>query len=240
MNVVLILAVVAATLILGILFLSFLFYWIVKHDSKSGQAVRKLDANQGFDFWISENGNEITEDSLVKLYEVYYESEQKQIDNFQKYMNIYATLIFALMTVFIGGMLQFYREPFAFALVAIPFFIIIFSEFGKKTIDRIYQRFLEAVVMIAKIENILGLDGSITTEKKIRKKLWERDKTFLVHRWVRDRYEFESSADFISGKRRKGILKYANQMFTTLEIIGVIFTVVSAFILLNIHGFFAY
>ena len=141
--------------------------------------------------WVSENGNEIKEDTLMKLYDVHYKDQQVHIDSFQKHLEIFLTVIAGLITVFIGGMLQFHEKPFAFTLVGIPLFIVFFSEIGKKTIDRFYQRFLESIVIIAKIENILGLDDSISDKnlrgKKQRKPLWIEDKVFLLDRWVEDR-----------------------------------------------------
>jgi len=187
--------------------------------------------------WLSKNGNEIDEEVLMKLYEVHYRHLETHISSFQKNMNLHITIIFALLTAFVTGVLQFYREPIALILIGIPCFMAFFAQIGKKTIDRLYRGFLESVVIVAKIENILGLDGNVSAKKSnTRKSLWNDDKTFLLDRWVKDRYECQSSVEFISKRRQGGIFQYANRVFNVLEYTGLILAFSSLLILLHVHA----
>lgn len=185
--------------------------------------------------WLSEAGKEIEEDTLVKIYECHIEEQRAFLDLHYKNRNYYMTVISALLAIFIGGMLQFHKEILTLILFAIPVTVVVLSELAKRTMDRYYRRFLESVVVLAKIEHILGLDGSLKTPSQLGRILWPKDKQFLPDRWITNRYENESSKLFIKEKMKMGDNRYAHWVFNILEIITIILTLLSFIIFRQVH-----
>lgn len=186
--------------------------------------------------WISDGGKEISENVLLKLYEIHEEEHIASLDLHYKNRNYYMTLVSALLAIFVGGVLQFYKEPSSFIIFVIPISIGILSELAKKTMDRYYQRFLESVVILAKIEHLWGIDGSLkTTGVKSSKVLWVDDKQFVLDRWIKDRYKHGCSQQFINERMKMGDNRYAHWVFTILEVITAVLALLSLWILLQVH-----
>jgi|GEM_PF-3129429 len=195
---------------------------------------KRLDAS-----WLSEEGREISEDTLLKMYEVHSEDQISHLDSHYKYRNYYTAILAALLSIFVGGMLQFYKEPFAPALLVLLLCIGVFSWLGKRTTDRYYKRFLESITILAKIENALGLDHSIKTKKStFDDVLWINDEQLLPDRWVRDRRgRYKKSEEFISDRMNMGDSRNARWTFCIFGIISIILAVLSIFMFLQVHGF---
>lgn len=188
--------------------------------------------------WLSEEGKEISNDALLKLYEIHSEDQISHLDSHYKYRNYYTTILAGLLAIFVGGMLQFYKQPFAPALLVILFCIAVLSEFGKRTIDRYYRRFLESIAILSKIENLLGIDDSIKTENsEFTKVLWSNDKQLIPDRWIRDRRQYETSEQFISERMKMGDNRYAHWAFSFFEITSTILALASVVVFLQIYGF---
>ena len=186
--------------------------------------------------WVSENGEELTEDVLMKLYEVHEKERIAALDLHYRNRNYYMTLVSALLTIFVGGMLQFYQEFSSFILFAIPISIIVLSELAKRSMDRYYQRFLENIVILAKVEHLWGLDGSVRkTEHKSTEILWSEDKQFILDRWFRDRCKNQSSEQFVKERMSLGDNRYAHWVFSLIEVITIFLSLVSLLLLLQTH-----
>lgn len=196
----------------------------------------KIDKKRVISSWLSENGEEISDVTLLKLYEVHEKELRTHLDLHYKNRNYYMSLISALLAIFVGGMLQFYRETLSFILFAIPISIIVLSELAKKTMDRYYLSFLESVVILAKIEHVFGLDESLRIQKsKSSKTLWPKDKQFVLDRWIRGRYKYESSQQFVNERMKMGDNRYAHWVFTILEVITIFLALLSFWIFLQVH-----
>jgi len=186
--------------------------------------------------WLSESGKKISENILLKVYETHEKEHRAFLDLHYKNRNYYMTLISALLAIFVGGMLQFYKEISSFILFIIPISIIVLSELAKKTMDRYYRSFLESVVILAKIEHFWRLDGAFKiNDSKSPKILWPEDKQFVLDRWINDRYKHESSQQFITERMRMGDNRYAHWVFTILEAITITLVFLSIWILLQVH-----
>ena len=61
--------------------------------------------------WLSQDGKEIDEKHLLKLYTVHSEEQISHLDSHYKYRNYYTTILSALLAIFVGGMLQFHDTP---------------------------------------------------------------------------------------------------------------------------------
>jgi len=187
--------------------------------------------------WLSSvNGEEPSEEVLLKIYDTHENDRNAALDLHYSNRNYYMTLVSALLAIFAGGMLQFYREISSFILLAIPITVLALSELAKKSMDRYYQRFLEATVILAKIEHLFGLDGPIRSKKlKSTKILWSKDKHFVLERWATDRAKCNSSEQFISERMSMGDNRYAHWVFSLMEVVTIILSLVSLVILLRTH-----
>ena len=88
-------------------------------------------------------------------------------------------------------------------LTLISIFALILFLFGIYTTRRDYDRFLEFIAYIAKIEHILGL------YQKIKLPLFPKD-DYLFQRFVTSTKKYASTEDFIKNERnRKGNLFYS-------------------------------
>lgn len=177
--------------------------------------------------WLSQDGKEIDEKHLLKLYTVHSEEQISHLDSHYKYRNYYTTILSALLAIFVGGMLQFHDTPFAPALIFLLVCIVVLSEFGKKTTDRYYRRFLESVTILAKLDNALGFDKPINVKREVKNVLWSNDKQLLPERWVSDCQKHNSSKDFISERMKMGDNRYANWTFTFFEIMSLVYGVIA-------------
>lgn len=186
--------------------------------------------------WLSENGKKIGESILIRLYEIHEKQFRAHLDLHYKNRNYYMTLISALLATFVAGVLQFHKEVLSFILLIIPISVVLLSELAKKTMDRYYLSFLESVVIMAKIEHMLGLDKPVKSHKsKSSKILWSKDEQFVLDRWVKGRYEYDSSEQFVNERMRMGDNRYAHWVFTILEVIAGILGFFSLWILLQLH-----
>lgn len=192
------------------------------------------DKNTYTDSWLSETGQKICEEDLRSIYECHMEQQMTFLDLHYKNRNYYMTIVSALLAIFVGGILQFYKEALTFILFAIPVTVIVLSELAKRTMDRYYQRFLESVVIIAKIEHMTGLDRPLKTHGH-PKILWSKDRQFLPDRWTEHRYDHESSQQFLEERMKKGDNRYAHWVFNVLEGITIILALLSFAILLQVH-----
>ena len=89
--------------------------------------------------------------------------------------NYYTALLSALLGIYIVGFSQLVNEALSITewenlyriLFAPPIIILILSVFAIKSTTRYYVGFLRMVTLIAKIENMLGLDSQIKSKKVI-------------------------------------------------------------------------
>ena len=190
--------------------------------------------------WLSEDGKKVEEPILLKIYDIYSKEQISHLDFHYKYRNYHITILSALLTIFVGGMLNYYEEPFAPALIVILLLIVILSEFGKRTIDRYYRRFLESVTILGKTQNALGLDTGIKIDFKPKKILWTDDEQIIPNRWTSDRKECKSSKEFISKRMKMGDNQHAHWTFTSFEIVSVILALFSIVIFLQVHDLFQF
>lgn len=187
--------------------------------------------------WYSNNGREIEEDKLLTIYQESQQGQISQIDLHYKYVNYYSTICSALLTAFVAGMLQFYNEPISLVLLVIPLIVINIAEHGKGAVDRFYQRFLEHVIVSAKIENMLGLDSQIQIKGKANpsKLLWPNDEVFIPKRHVEHRFEYADSENFIKKRMKGGANLKAHGIFLIFEILSVILSLllIGSFLIIN-------
>lgn len=201
-------------------------------------------------FWYSENSQtKLSKEELLKLYDIYVREELGHLDFFYKYRNYYSTVLLALLATNSGILLQFYLSKILIVTTVVPISIVVLSYFGTKSIDRYYRRFLEAVVFIAKIENLLGLDKPISSELdrplptspepgKPAAHLYRSDRQFTVERYIRSRFQnrFQTSEKFMQEMMKKGDNQWAHRTFSFFMLAGSVLVVITTYIWLTNVG----
>ncbi|MHC4648845.1 MAG: hypothetical protein ACYTBJ_25590 [Planctomycetota bacterium] len=96
------------------------------------------------------------EEKLLRLYELTIEQEKYFLSEHQKRVAFYTGLISTLVVATVAGLLKCNRWYHYTALTAGPISVAFISHLAKRGADRLYQRFLETITMIKKIEYDLG------------------------------------------------------------------------------------
>lgn len=182
--------------------------------------------------WFHAKGREFDEDTLITLYKRYHESMGEMLNRHFSVRNYYTVLLSALVGLYVVGIYQLAIERIEMAewlspylvLLSLPVMVIMLSVIALKSTTRYYTGFLRMVALIAKIENMLGLDGQVRTkEEKPREPRWEKDKEFMDEYYLESRRDFESSKDFIKEKKWQGDNRLCGITFGLFIAIGVIF-----------------
>lgn len=171
---------------------------------------------------------ELKEKTLVLLYRVYRANSQMNLELHYKYRDYYGVLFSVLTSAFVAGVVQFHNEMFSIALIPIPALMFYLCISGKVTVDRHYRRFLESIVVISKIENMLGVDSSVKFgNRKTERIVWPDDKQFIVDRYYRtmfgtgDSPAERTSTEFIETRMKKGDNTTARHVFTVFQIVSI-------------------
>ena len=183
--------------------------------------------------WYSdEQGHKLDEDALLSLYKIYHDYMGKSLNRHFNVRNYYTVLLSALSGLYIGGILQVAIanmnvtrwSMLHLVLLTPPVVVIILSLLAIKSTTRYYSAFLRRVVLVAKIENMLGLDSQVKNKKGERPRdlVWEEDEKFMVKYYWKSRKAFKCSEQFIKEKKWKGDNQWAVVTFVGFFGIGVV------------------
>lgn len=166
--------------------------------------------------WYSDDkGREFDEDTLLSLYTRYHESMDDTLNRHFNVRNYYTVLLSALSGLYIGGILQLAIAKINvprfsmlyFVLFTLPVIITLLSVIALLSTTRYYTAWLRRVALVAKIENMLGIDSQVKTKKGSPEDLiWEKDERFMDKYYWDSRKAFRESKEFIEGKKWKGTI----------------------------------
>lgn len=181
--------------------------------------------------WYSdEKGRELKEGSLISLYKIYHGYMGESLNRHFNVRNYYTVLLSALSGLYIGGILQLAIAEMNvirwsmlhLVLLTLPVTVIILSVLAILSTTRYYSAFLRRIVLVAKIENMLGIDSQVKTkEKRPEDLLWEKDKRFMIQSYWDSRKTFKCSEQFIEERKWKGDNRWAVVTFVSFIGIGV-------------------
>ena len=161
--------------------------------------------------------------SLEKLLEIEINEEQHFLEAHQKRVAFYSSILSAILAATIAGAMKATNSYHYMLLLAAPVLIFAISYIARDGTFRIYQRFLEAITIRAKIEQVIGLTEPMN---KINNELkyWSEE-SFIPPRHLKARLGRNSTEDFIDVNKNAGYHRSSRNLFIT-------FQVVSAFIFL--------
>jgi len=184
--------------------------------------------------WYSNNANlEFSKDNLISLYKTYYESLDLTLTHYHNIRNYYVILLTALFGLFFTLLAEpIVRETFYLFYYVILIAIIGLSIIAYNSTNRYYRVWLERVVMVSKIENLLGLDDVVKTIMgEPHKLLWKNDPEFMLHRYIQDQSLFNTSQDFIHNRMTEGDNKWSRLTIIFFFLLSVLSLFISMFVL---------
>jgi len=185
--------------------------------------------NEKGSWYSSDKGRELEEDHLVDLYIRYHESMGKHLDRHFNIRNYYTVLLSLVLGAYVTGLVQLTIAKtemggwlfLSIPMLALPTIISALSLIAIKSATRYYTGFLRMVALVAKIENMLGLDGQVKTQGERHEQLWRKDKEFMDKYYLGSRRKFKSSKKFIDTKKCQGDNKWSTLTFLVFLIVGV-------------------
>ncbi len=145
---------------------------------------------------------------LLELFKLYSNRQREWLELWIKSVSIFITIIISMFTGTIISIF-FYASNEYFILTSVgPITALCLSILGKQTCKRFYQRYLEDITVVKKLED--ELDPS---RKNIA--VFPNDKSILPVRWRRhlDDPELKDGADFIKTRLDGGVNRYSNYVF---------------------------
>ena len=154
---------------------------------------------------------------LLKLLELAGKEELAFLDAHQRRVQFYASLISAVLGATIAGTIKG-RGPLDFALlVAGPVLMVALSALAVGGTRRLYQRFLEAVVVRAKIEQCLGFTHPTNAAQG---SYWSSE-SLLAPRHLKARAAYATSQQFVDAHINAGYHRFTRGLFLAFGAVGV-------------------
>lgn len=172
------------------------------------------DSSQGEDWTPSEKLRELVKSRGFELLKYYQTAEWQALSTFSQYSKAFSAVI---ISMFAAGFLTLTRDDSFFAAVAlIPAGICLVRYFAISTLDRYYQRFLEAVVPQVKLKFALGIKAEI------------EDKFRGEHSLEENRGAHMRSREWISEFMWKGHNNVAYETYDVWCVLSVVYPIVAA------------
>ena len=138
---------------------------------------------------------------LLQLYSTAKAEEFHFLTAHHSRVAFYAGLLSTLLAATIGGLASA-KEPLHYGLLLIgPFISILVALTAFSGTLRPYRRFLEAVTMVAKLEERLGLAEK---PQHPRGPKWYQTEALVPCRFTESRNQVKDSGEFVDSHRRKG------------------------------------
>ncbi|MHB0876580.1 MAG: hypothetical protein ACYC5O_11125 [Anaerolineae bacterium] len=156
---------------------------------------------------------------MLSIYEIVSARQVAWLNLHQQYAFQYATVVAALITAAaaVAGFMtpQSGDRAWRLPMAAIAGVAAILCAVAISACDRAYQRWLEDVTIMSKLEALLRLDRP--RPQPVPRHAFPDDTGVLPERWLSDRADVTRASDFVATRRPKG----AHRAFVlTFEILG--------------------
>ncbi len=153
-------------------------------------------------------GNE----ELLKLYELVINEEHYFLDAHQNRVAFYSGILSVLVAGTVAGFFQASEWYHLVFLCVGPVLIFVVSTIAIDGTFRIYQRFLEAITIRAKIEQELSLTKKHSVNTNVSGSYWQSE-PIIPLRHIKSREDYESSNAFIKNHETKGYHLWTIRLF---------------------------
>ena len=155
-------------------------------------------------------------DNLLKLYELAINEEHRFLEAHQARVAFYSGIVSALVAGTVAGLLHS-SEWYQIAVLCVgPALIFAVSTIAIDGTFRLYQRFLEAITIRAKIEQELGLTRKCSSNAHATDLYWESE-PIIPLRHIESRKSYESSDAFIKQNSTKGYHFWTVRLFRAFQ-----------------------
>jgi len=138
--------------------------------------------------------------------------------NLQSFVGVFVTVDLTVLGATFIGLARFSTWPKNVLILLAPIAAIVVGHFAKETLRRQDRHIRELIVVIAHLEEYIGLHKPIPHSKEL---FWPLDHSFLPQRWISARRKHSSSDDFITDPLPGGTVKASMRMFSWLQILAV-------------------
>ena len=159
----------------------------------------------------------LNKEEYLRIYDITSKEEQFYVDAHHKWVVFFSGIITALFGAMFAGILNAKDNIHFIYLTIGAFVIILIAILAIFVTSRYYDRFILAVSVKAKIEQVLGM----TTKSHDWDQYWT-DEPLIPERFLKDRLKYPSSSRFIFSSKRRGI-NLATFILFTVYFIGGIF-----------------
>ena len=174
--------------------------------------------------------NEISKENLINLLGHYLSVLPPRWQSMQTYIALYITLVTSILGLLITGASSFKYSLEIFYLI--PGYILLFMicRYAKITIKKQNKHLKELIVIIAKLENEIGLYTYKEKENDIS--LWKNDKYFLTPKWIEARLKSGDSSNEFIDSFQESTVTYIYKLFNTVQFLGFITMTLSLILVL--------
>jgi len=152
---------------------------------------------------LETNMRDLEHERLLKLYELAINEEYEFLDAHQHRIAFYSGIVSALVAGTVVGLFQA-SEWYHLAILCVgPVLIVAVSAVAIPGTFRLYQRFLEAVTVRAKIEQKLGLTKKHSADDTVTDSFWQSE-PIVPQRHIESRKECATSDAFIRKYSKRG------------------------------------
>jgi hypothetical protein len=166
-------------------------------------------------------GNEVTVQELIKLYALSINEEHHFIEAHQNRVAYYSGLATAIIAGLAAGLFQSSEWYHYAALTIGPVMLCAISIIAREGTFRLYQRFLEAVTVRAKLEQALDLTKK-SFQTQDSEGLYWKSEPIIAHRHIESRRAYNTSDEFIRQHAEKGYHGVTLRLFRGLQWLSIV------------------
>lgn len=160
--------------------------------------------------WYVQNPTGFTREELLKLYTLVEEREKSFREELYRFVNFYSAVCYAVLGLTLSGLFTLYAQKGRVSLLLLfgPALAVIICMLGLRVTARTYRRIIEEISYKAKLEHLLGLDGTIPVQECLGTTLiWPDDQSLIAGRHAQRRYQETGSGSFIEASAKRGLYK---------------------------------
>jgi len=162
--------------------------------------------------------------NTLDLYKVVVDEELKLISMHQDRIKFFTGLLSGLVAGTVAGLFKS-EYWYHYALMGLgPVLIIVACHIAEQSIFRLYQRFLEAVTVRAKLEQLLGMAESPMELDQVSDPYWAEE-PIVAPRHLESRKRYKTSGEWLQAHFDKGSHRWTIRLFRGGQALGAVLLV---------------